>query len=289
MKNYFEQSEALKKDISASLTESMPQLEAKIWEEIYRMLEGFDISGGSFVFSDASTRRIIEIENKILSVLKESGYYNRVGVFLKDFSKISENVKRIHEGENKAVISNESLTKTEKLFSKTTAEQLTGSGLNETFITPVKTAINEAVTFGYSLSNTREVLKELVVGNEEKLGRLNQYLTTTSREVVKNLQGAQHTQIKNALGLDTIRYVGGLLKDSRGQCVRWVGLEYIPIAELEKEIKLAFKNQKAKLEKPEGHKWSGMIKDTTIDNFLMRLGGWGCMHSGIPTRGKKKK
>jgi len=129
MKNYVEKSEGLKNHTSASLTESMRQLEAKIWEEIYRMLEGFDISGGSFVFSDASTRRIIEIENKILSVLKESGYYNRVGVFLKDFSKISENVKRIHEGENKAVISNESLTKTEKLFSKTTAEpHTTGVG-----------------------------------------------------------------------------------------------------------------------------------------------------------------
>jgi len=288
MKNYFQEAEALREGISTNLVEAMPQIEHKIWIEIFKMLESFDISGGSFIFSEASTRRIIDIENKILEVLQKSGYYNRVDIFLKDFGKVSDNVRRIHEGENKAQITKDSLTKTEKLFSKTTAEQLKGSGLNEIFITPVKTAINEAVTYGYSLENTRNVLKELVVGNPDKLGALNNYLTTTSREVVKNLQGAQHTQIKNALGLDTLRYVGGLLSDSRGQCVRWVGMEYIPYAELEKEIKLAFKNQKLKLDSPKGHRWSGMIKDTTVDNFLMRLGGWGCMHSAIPTRSKAK-
>lgn len=285
-KNYFYEAEKLREGISQNLSDAMPEIEQKIWIEIYKMLENFDLSGGKFVYSEASPKRIIEIENKILNELTRAGYYNRVDLFLKDFGKITDNVRAIHEGENKIQVSKDSLTKTEKLFSKQTAQQLKESGLNETFITPVKTAINEAVTFGYSLSNTREVLQEMIVGGPKKLGLLNNYLTTTSREVVKNLQGAQHTQIKNSLGLDNLRYVGGLLKDSRGQCVRWCGMEYIPYAELDKEIKLAFKNQAAKLEQPEGHKWSGMIKDTTVDNFLMRLGGWGCMHSAIPTRKK---
>ena len=289
MNNYFTESEILREGMSSRLADAMPEIEHKIWQEIFKMLEGFDISGGNFVFSNASPRRIIEIENKILEILKTSGYYNRVNLFLKDFSKVTDNVRRIHEGENKVNVSQQSLTKTESLFSQTTADQLAGSGLNETFITPVKTAINEAVTFGYSISNTRELLKEMVIGNPEKLGRLNSYLTNTARESVKNLQGAQHTQIKNALGLDTLRYVGGLLKDSRGQCVRWCGLEYISYKDLDKEIQLAFKNQRKKLDEPKGHKWSGMMQDTNVDNFLMRLGGWGCMHTAIPTRAKKKK
>lgn len=286
-KNYFYEAEKLMEGISQNLIDAMPEIEQKIWIEMYRLLEDFDISGGKFVYSQASPQRIIAIENKILDTLTKSGYYKRVDLFLKDFGKITDNVRAIHEGENKAQVSKDSLTKVEKLFSKQTANQLTDSGLNETFITPVKTAINEAVTFGYSLENTRNVLKEMVTGSPNKLGLLNNYLTTTSREVVKNLQGAQHTQVKNSLGLDTLRYVGGLLKDSRGQCVRWCGMQYIPYADLQKEIDLAFKNQKAKIEQPEGHKWSGMIKDTSVDNFLMRLGGWGCMHSAVPVRKKK--
>ena len=289
MKNYFEQAETLREGLSETLSGALPEIEAKIWAEIYKMLESFDISGGSFVFSEASPKRIIEIENKVYEILKQSGYYTKVDLFIKDFPKISENVRAIHEGENKINITKKSLTDTEKLFSQQTAEQLKGSGLNETFVNPIKTAINEAVTFGYSIDNTREVLKEIVLGSPDKLGRLNSYITTTARETVKNLQGAQHAQIKNALGLDALKYVGGLLKDSRGQCVRWCGLQVIPYADLQSEIDLAFKNQKNKLEQPAGHKWSGMQKDTTPDNFLMRLGGWGCMHTAIPTRNKNKK
>jgi hypothetical protein len=87
-------------------------------------------------------------------------------------------------------------------------------------------------------------------------------------------------------GYNTVLYVGGTQTDSRGQCWRWVRElnGKIPREKLEEEIRQAYKFEKAKREFPMGHKWSGMMPNTTVDNFIVKRGGFNCTHTAIPSK-----
>jgi len=99
-------------------------------------------------------------------------------------------------------------------------------------------------------------------------------------------QGQQMNQIAKEIGYAGISYVGGLLKDSRGQCTHWIEdlNGFIPKEKLAAEIKLAYKNQAAKKVTNGVHKWGGMMPNTTPDNFLIKRGGFNCTHTAIPKR-----
>jgi hypothetical protein len=79
-----------------------------------------------------------------------------------------------------------------------------------------------------------------------------------------------------------------LLKDSRGQCTHWVKdlKGFIAWDKLDEEIKLAYKNEKAKKVIYETHRYGGMMPNTNKDNFLAKKGGFGCTHTAIPVRKK---
>lgn len=287
MPGIFEQSESLRERVAAKLLEKIPNLESAIYNRIWQLLEQYEQKGGRFIYSDTSAAQIIEIQNEIERILKEAGYFRAASIYVADLGLITQNTIALQAAVNGINVPVKALSGIQKAFATTVRNTLAEGGLNANFILPVTTAINEALTFGYSIENTRKNLADMILGEPEKLGKLESYLTVTARDTVTQMQGAQHQAVANELDMPWIRYVGGLLKDSRGQCVRWHGMEYLAVADLEEEIALAFKNQEAK--KVDGpHRWSGMIKDTTPENFLIRRGGWGCLHQAVPVRRNPK-
>jgi hypothetical protein len=92
--------------------------------------------------------------------------------------------------------------------------------------------------------------------------------------------------LANETGYNTVLYVGGTQTDSRGQCWRWVRElnGKIPRDKLSEEIRNAYKFEKAKREFPMGHKWSGMMPNTTVENFMAKRGGFNCTHTAIPSK-----
>jgi hypothetical protein len=75
--------------------------------------------------------------------------------------------------------------------------------------------------------------------------------------------------------LPYFHYVNSLIRDSRPQCVRWVGMEYLERAKLQSEIDWAFNNG------------SGMVKSTNPSNFATYRGGYRCRHLAIAVRVKR--
>lgn len=286
MPDILQNSDDLRNLIIDTFLSGIEDIEQRIWEKVQKLLDNFDSTGGKFDYSKASKRQLIEIQNGIEQILKDSGYYKAAGIYITDLAKLTQNTIDLQKGLNKLDITKSFLTGIEKVYADNAVQILSGSGLNENFIRPVTMIANEAVTFGYSIEDTRNTLKDFIVGGDDKSGKLSSYLTTTARDTVSQLQGAQNQAITNEYKMPYLRYVGGLLKDSRGQCVRWHGMQYIEMKDLQDEIDLALKNQALRLEQPKGHRWSGMMKDTTVDNFLIKRGGWGCLHQAIGVRRK---
>lgn len=288
MPSLIEDSDNLKKAIIDGLLGDIDGVEEKIYKRILQLLEQYDTTGGYFNPSEASRKQLLRIQGEIEEILTKAGYFKRAEVYLADLSQITQNTVDLQKGINGLDIQKRFLKGIESQQVYKAKEALVTGGLNVNFVQPVTNALNEAVTFGYSVSKTRENLEKslLDTGDGQKIAgtkTLKSYLTVTARDTVSQLQGQQQQAISNEYDMKFIRYVGGLLNDSRGQCVHWKKMQYIDRAELKDEIAQAFKNQQAKLEQPKGHRWSGMIQGTNEDNFLIYRGGWGCLHTAVPT------
>lgn len=284
MADLLEQSDELRSEIPETFLKIIPQVEDDVYTKILELLDSFNTSDGYFTTSNMSAAKLVRIENEIIKILTDAGYFKSANTFIQDLTKITTNTELLHRGFNKIDISNQSMTAIEKLYAQRAVNMFSKAGLNDKFISPITTVVNEAITFGYSIQNTRNTLQDFVKGGKDTSGKLGSYLTITARDTVTQLQGAQHQKVLTDYDLKFIRYTGGLLKDSAGQCVHWYGMKFIPVANLQAEIDLAFSNQAKKLIKPKGHRWAGFIKTTTPENFCIYRGHLGCIHQAFPVR-----
>lgn len=274
-----------KQEIIDKLLLDIPNMEVKVYDELMRFLDQFARSGD--VFADVMTaEKLIELESGLKGILLNNGYYSKVDVFIKDFSKISANTNAILDsgGFPTQIIQ---LTDIERKWQGLTAETLINSGIRDDFQRPILQILDDAITYGKGIASTRETLREYVLGGQDTSGKLKSYLTQTARDSTNQMQGQQVQSVANAIGYAGIRYTGGTLLDSRGQCTRWIEElnGFIHKEKIKDEISLAYKNQR--LKKVDGnHKWGGMMPNTNEDNFMVKRGGYNCTHAAFPTRKK---
>lgn len=287
MSNIFDKNEALKSEIEEQILSNMPKIERRLLDDIFQALDQFDTVNGNFSEGILTSEKLLEIENIINEALAKSGYIKSVDLFIGDMGKITINSSGILDtlGYSTKKLP---LSDLEKKWKRQTAQTLLESGISEDFKRPVLRIIDEAVSYGNSITTAKNQLKEYIVSGKDKSGRLKSYVTQTARDSISQMQGQQIQSVANEVGYVGITYTGGLLKDSRGQCTHWVNdlKGFIPKEQLAEEIRLAYKNQAAKLEKPKGHKWGGMMPNTTVDNFLVKRGGYNCTHTAYPKRKK---
>lgn len=282
-----ENSEALRNAVIEQLTNRLPNIDQVVLKQIFQLLDDFDSSGGYFDKTKPSVTKLIRLQNAISEVLTKSGYFKAADIYIADLPKITQNTVDLMKGLNNKDISLSSLKGRERQYIEQVTTSIKEAGISVNFIDPIVTAVNEAVTFGYSIQSTRDALEKTILdtGNGQKIAggnSLRKYLTVTARDTVAQMQGAQQQDIQAAFGMKWIRYIGGEVKDSRGQCVKWRNMAYLHIDELEELIAEANKKQAAKVEYPKGHKWSGMMPNTNTQNFCKNRGGYGCLHIAMP-------
>ena len=286
MINIINQNEDLKQKLIDDLLKRVPGIEKTILDDLFKQLDEQDLSGGKFT-SVLTADDLLKFEDIINKSLIKSGYNKSAEVFIQDLAKLSANSLLMLDGSGYSA-QKLPLSKIEKKWRNQTKTSLIDSGIREDFKRPILKILDDAISYGDSIDAAKKKLTEFVASGKDKSGKLKSYLTQTARDSISQLQGQQMSSVAREVGVVGIRYVGGLLNDSRGQCYRWVTElnGFIPIEKLKDEIALAYKNQKAKKELPQGHKWGGMMDNTTPENFIIKRGGFNCTHTAIPVRKK---
>lgn len=286
MINIINQNEDLKQKLIDDLLKRVPGIEKTILDDLFKQLDAQDLSGGKFT-SVLTADDLLKFEDIINKSLIKSGYNKSAEVFIQDLAKLSANSLLMLDGSGYSA-QKLPLSKIEKKWRNQTKTSLIDSGIREDFKRPILQILDDAISYGDSIDAAKKKLTEFVASGKDKSGKLKSYLTQTARDSISQLQGQQMSSVAREVGVVGIRYVGGLLNDSRGQCYRWVTElnGFIPIEKLKDEIALAYKNQKAKKELPQGHKWGGMMDNTTPENFIIKKGGFNCTHTAIPVRKK---
>ena len=99
-----------------------------------------------------------------------------------------------------------------------------------------------------------------------------------SRDALLQYDGVVNEAVRKVYKMDALLYVGSIVKDSRAQCERWVRetkngkLGLILFEDLQDEIDWADNNG------------TGMIPNTTPENFCQNRGGYNCRHIAYPVR-----
>lgn len=269
----------------------MPEVEQAVLDELFRLMDSINSSGGYFDVRTLSTDQLLAFTQAIRSTLTTSGYVQDVQTFMSDYGKItinSSNILKNVGGYDTSIIP---LSDMEKKWKLLTSETLLNSGIRQDFETPILKILDESISYGGSITRAKKTLQDFIIGDKDKSGKLKSYVTQTARDSIGQLQGQQFHSVANAIDTAGVRYIGSVLKDSRGQCEHWVRdlNGFIPWEDLQAEIKQTYENQRnKKVDVVNGvrHPWGGFMPNTTPANFMAKRGGYNCTHTAVPVRKK---
>lgn len=262
---------------TARLLEAIAAKEPKVMERLLELIARLDTRGGKFLTTPFNENALRLVDQYIKSILVDLRVNDDIFEFVKTFDDAAAYALDLQKRINGINPTDTILTKWRNFQISNTVQNLVGNGLEQRFSQPVTKILAQAVYSEGSLSDVLKAVREYAETNDRSKGGLLSHYTQVSMDAVGQYAGSVHKIVANKYGLDALEYVGSLVKDSRPQCVRWVGMGTIPLANLKKEIAWAERYG------------SGLIPETTPDNFTLYRGGYNCRHEAIPTRSKKRK
>ncbi len=260
----------------AKLLEAIRANEPKVFERILEFIGRMDSRSGQFLSNLSNERTLALFEQYVQGVLDDLGINKEVSEFVKTFDDASKYTLGLQKTINGITVPANDILKRWRQYSvSTTVENMVGNGLSSTYSKDIEKILGDAVFGGGSLSDVYKNIREYALTTDKRQGGLLTHFQQVSRDSVGQYTGGINRIVAKQYNLDALEYVGSLVKDSRKQCERWVGMETLLIKDLEKEIRWAENNG------------SGLIPGTNPDNFIINRGGYNCRHEAIPTRSKK--
>jgi len=223
-------------DADKDLLNSLTPIEDKIFEAVRRQVSKMNKDGNNLVFDDKNVDLLNEVDQIIVNQLK--AYAPMVKDYLRNF----ETIKKFNFDVQKSVndLSQKELedliNPIQKAITQQTIDGLTGSGVNTSFIEPVKQGIFKNIVAGSTITDLESALRTWITTTQSGNSLLRRYVTQVSRDALNQFDGQVNSKIAQEYELDAFRYVGSLIDDSRAQCIRWNGKGVILKEELENEI-----------------------------------------------------
>jgi hypothetical protein len=255
----------------------MGGVENELWRRIQSYLRRLDTKNGKFVSSDSSQQVLAAIRRELSKFLRETQVSEFMKDVMVDFDGIAENLNYLHREENNITVPRSLVTGQKRIAVEELKNSLFGAGYDARFAEPVQKALYNSINFGADVVETERMLRTMVHGIDGAGGLMERHVGTVARDSLRQYRGRLNKAIEEEHGLEFLRYVGNIIRDSRWQCRRWVDMEYLRNADLAKEVRLAFR------------KGRGMIPGTNKETLVIYCGGYNCLHTAFPVREIEKR
>lgn len=256
-------------DAEALLNSGIEKDQRILYSALVDLLREIDTKGGRLILDQDTINLINQAEKEIYKALNESKYDSRVNRYLKDFDLIKYNIIKEQSVINGINVAERALNQIQKLAIKQTENMLLGNGLDYNLVQPVRDVLIEAASTGMSRAQAEVNLRTVILGDEERFGKLQRYVTQISRDAISQYEGLLQQKISEEFDLDCFSFEGSLIKDSRPACVKLVN-EFngvIKKSELQEFINWAYANS------------TGMIPGTNPNNWPSLRNGYNCRHT----------
>jgi hypothetical protein len=254
------------------------KVEPKFVKAVVAWIEKFKTSSGNLVRSKENISRLSTFKRAIERYLIQSGYNDMVSGFLSNFDTLAAEQQTIQSELNGLDIKKSFLNPFKRWAVNNVVAAMQGQGLTTTLINPLKQELLVAVNQGSSLTDVVTSIAGQLSTTEARQGVLKRISLQASRDALLQYDGVVNEAVRKVYKMDALLYVGSIVKDSRAQCERWVQetkngkLGLILFEDLEDEISWAEDNG------------TGMIPNTTPENFCQNRGGFNCRHIAYPVR-----
>jgi hypothetical protein len=265
------------------LQKRFDKVEPKFVKQVVDWLNKFRTTSGNLVRSKENIARLSSFKTAVNRFLEKAGYNVMVSGFLENFDEIGANTQLAQQELNGIDITKSFLNPFKRYAVNNVIAAMQGQGLNVNLINPLKNELLIAVNQGSSLTDVVTSIAGQLTTTEARQGVLKRISLQTSRDALLQYDGVVNEAVRKSYKLDALLYVGSIVKDSRAQCERWVQetkngkLGLILFEDLQDEIDWADNNG------------TGMIPDTTPENFCQNRGGFNCRHIAYPVRSQNYK
>jgi hypothetical protein len=265
------------------LQKRFDKVEPKFVKQVVDWISKFRTTSGNLVRSKENLARLGSFKTALNRFLEKAGYNAMVAGFLENFDEIGENTKLVQQELNGIGITQSFLNPFKRYAVNNVIAAMKGQGLDNDLINPLKNELLIAVNQGSSLTDVVTSIAGQLTTSEARQGVLKRISLQASRDALLQYDGIVNEAVRKSYKLDALLYVGSLVKDSRLQCEEWVNYDkngkkgLILFEELEEQILFA---------ENEG---TGMIPNTTPENFCQNRGGYNCRHIAYPVRSENYK
>lgn len=260
------------------LQKRFDKVEPKFVQSVSDWIEKFKTSSGNLTRSKENTARLATFKRAVDRYLIQSGYNDMVSQFIGAFDEVSTHEQTLHEQLNGIKLTKSFLNTYKRWAVNNVLASMTGNGLSQAIINPLKQEMFIAVNQGSSLKDVVLSITGQLTTTNVRQGILKRQVLQASRDALLQYDGIVNEAVRKVYKMPAIMYVGSIVKDSRPQCERWVNetkngkLGVILFEDLEAEIMWADSNG------------TGMIPNTTPENFCQNRGGYNCRHIAYPIR-----
>lgn len=260
------------------LQKRFDKVEPKFVKQVVDWVGKFRTTSGNLVRSKDNLARLGSFKTAVNRFLERAGYNIMVSGFLENFDEIGANTQLAQQELNGLNITKSFLNPFKRYAVNNVVAAMQGQGLNTNLINPIKNELLIAVNQGSSLTDVVESIAGQLSTTEQRQGILKRISLQASRDALLQYDGIVNEAVRKSYKLDALLYVGSIVKDSRKQCEEWVNFEengkkgLILFEQLEEQIRFA---------ENEG---TGMIPNTTPENFCQNRGGYNCRHIAYPVR-----
>jgi len=260
------------------LQKRFDKVEPKFVKQVVDWINKFRTTSGNLVRSKENLARLSSFKTAVNRFLEKAGYNVMVSGFLENFDEIGANTQLAQQELNGIDITKSFLNPFKRYAVNNVIAAMQGQGLNVNLINPLKNELLIAVNQGSSLTDVVTSIAGQLTTSEARQGVLKRISLQASRDALLQYDGVVNEAVRKSYKMDALLYVGSIVKDSRAQCERWVNetkngkLGLILFEDLQSEIDWADNNG------------TGMIPDTTPENFCQNRGGYNCRHIAYPVR-----
>jgi hypothetical protein len=260
------------------LQKRFDKVEPRFVKQVVDWVNKFRTTSGNLVRSKENLARLSSFKTAVNRFLEKAGYNVMVSGFLENFDEIGANTQLAQQELNGIDITKSFLNPFRRYAVNNVIAAMQGQGLNVNLINPLKNELLIAVNQGSSLTDVVTSIAGQLTTTEARQGVLKRISLQASRDALLQYDGVVNEAVRKSYKMDALLYVGSIVKDSRAQCERWVSetkngkLGLILFEDLQDEINWADNNG------------TGMIPDTTPENFCQNRGGYNCRHIAYPVR-----
>jgi hypothetical protein len=241
-----------------------------MWSTILKTIKNLELDEqGNILTTNANLKILRTLRGDIKKTILTPQYKKDLKRFLNGFNEL----KGINDTYYKAIASgtlnaNKNVFNTIKSLSiDATTNSLTETGITNEIIQPVQRLLEKNITTGGNFTDLTESLRLDILGNSEKLGKLERYTKQITTDSLNQFNANYNQAVSKDLGLQFYFYNGAVKETSRKYCINRVA-----------EGRYFHKNE---VEETANEEWAGKIPGTDSSSIFINRGGYNCGHQWL--------